>query len=54
MNFEWFNINWLMHNLHWVFILLGLGILILFFFPVLLGYDLKKKADKIENKELDD
>lgn len=36
---------WLMKNLHWFILLLGLGIFLLFFFPVLLGYDLTKKGD---------
>ena len=46
MDFNWFNLLWLMTNLHWFILLLAIGIIILFFFPVILGYDLKKKADK--------
>ena len=51
MDFEWFNIYWLMNNLHWFILLLVISILALFFFPLLLGYDLKKKADKIEDRD---
>ena len=54
MNFEWFNISWLMQNLHWFIILLGVSIILLFFFPVLLGIDLKKKADNLSSENLDD
>ena len=50
-NFEWFDIYWLMQNLHWFILLLVVSIIILFLFPVVLGYDLKKKADDDENKE---
>tara|TARA_B110000438_G_C15597928_1_gene556709 strand:- start:507 stop:665 length:159 start_codon:yes stop_codon:yes gene_type:complete len=50
MNFEWLNIYWLMNNLHWFILLLIVSILTLLFFPLLLGYDLKKKADKIKDK----
>jgi len=50
-NFEWFDIYWLMQNLHWFILLLIVSIIILFLFPVILGYDLKKKADHVENKE---
>ena len=50
-NLEWFDIYWLMQNLHWFILLLVVSIIILFLFPVVLGYDLKKKADDDENKE---
>ena len=50
-NFEWFDIYWLMQNLHWFILLLVVSIIILFLFPVILGYDLKKKADDVGNKE---
>jgi len=49
MNFEWFTFLWLMKNLHWFIIFLIISIVILFLFPVLLGYDLKKKADKVDD-----
>ncbi len=50
-NFEWFTIFWLMQNLHWFILLLVVSIIILFFFPVLLGYDLKKKVDEETDSE---
>ena len=50
-NFDWFTISWMMENLHWFILLLAIGIIILFFFPLLLGHDLKNKADKIKNNE---
>jgi len=48
--FDWFTIYWLMENLHWFILILIGGIILLFFFPVLLGFDLKNKADKIKKK----
>ena len=50
-DFEWFTIIWLMQNLHWFILILALGIIVLFLFPVLLGYDLKKKANKEKMNE---
>ena len=47
MSFEWFNMMWLMQNLHWFIALLVVGIILLFLFPVLLGYDLKSKAERL-------
>jgi len=49
MNFDWLNIMWLMHNLHWFILLLVVSIIILFFFPLLLGLDLKGKAEKMKD-----
>ena len=46
MSLDWFDIYWLMENLHWFIFLLSASIVILFLFPVLLGYDLKKKVNK--------
>tara|TARA_Y100001970_G_scaffold128337_1_gene158471 strand:+ start:3132 stop:3296 length:165 start_codon:yes stop_codon:yes gene_type:complete len=54
MNFDWFNISWLMQNLHWFIILLGVSIILLFFFPVILGIDLKNKADNLNSKNSND
>jgi len=51
MNFDWLNIMWLMHNLHWFILLLVVSIIILFFFPLLLGLDLKGKAEKMKDKQ---
>ena len=50
-NFDWLTISWLMNNLHWFILLLVVGIIVLFFFPLLLGYDLKNKADNIKDNE---
>ena len=50
---DWFTLEWLMKNLEWAVGLLAVGCLILFLFPVFLGYDLKKKADRKEVKQLD-
>ena len=42
---DWFTLEWLMKNLEWAVGLLVVGCLVLFLFPIFLGYDLKKKAD---------
>jgi len=49
-NMDWFTLEWLMKNLEWAVGLLAVGCLILFLFPVFLGYDLKKKADNQDVK----
>ena len=49
-NMEWFTLEWLMKNLEWAVGLLVVGCLILFLFPIFLGYDLKKKADNQDIK----
>ena len=49
MNFDWLTLQWLMSNLEWIIFFLAISTLILFFFPVILGYDLYKK-DKKRNK----
>ncbi len=46
MNFEWFTLVWLMKNLNWIILFLSVSIIILFLFPVLLGYDLYDKDNK--------
>ena len=46
---EWFTLDWLMRNLEWAVGLLLVGIIILFFFPILLGWQLKQD----ENNESD-
>ena len=51
MSFDWFTLSWLMKNLDWFIILLVTGMIILFLFPVLLGFDLKEKADKNEKRK---
>jgi len=50
MDFEWITLQWLMKNLNWIIGLLILSTLILFLFPILLGRDLKKKADKMKDQ----
>ena len=50
---DWLTLEWLMKNLEWAVGLLAVGCLILFLFPVFLGYDLKKKADQKEISQLD-
>ena len=53
MSFEWFTLTWFMDNILWFIGLLIVGSLILFFFPILLGYDLLKdeKQDMNEDDE---
>ena len=46
MNFDWFTLGWLMHNLNWIILFLLISIIILFLFPILLGYDLYEKDKK--------
>lgn len=46
MSFEWFTLVWLMKNLNWIILFLSVSIIILFLFPVLLGYDLYEKDNK--------
>ncbi len=47
---DWLTLEWLMKNLEWAVGLLVVGCLILFLFPVFLGYDLKKKAENQDVK----
>ncbi len=46
MNFDWFTLSWLMKNLNWIILFLFISIIILFLFPVLLGYDIYDKEEK--------
>tara|TARA_Y100000814_G_scaffold217126_1_gene161648 strand:- start:604 stop:780 length:177 start_codon:yes stop_codon:yes gene_type:complete len=49
---SWLTYGWLIKNLGVIVIFLLIGIAILFMFPLILGYDMKKEADKKEvNKE---
>ena len=43
---DWLTLEWLMKNLEWAVGLLGVGCIILFFFPIILGIDLKNKTKK--------
>ena len=49
---EWFTLEWLMRNLEWAVALLAFGCVILFFFPILLGWQLKQKNN--QNKQEQD
>tara|TARA_Y100000996_G_scaffold375851_1_gene326880 strand:- start:2164 stop:2307 length:144 start_codon:yes stop_codon:yes gene_type:complete len=46
MSFDWLTLGWLMENLNWIILFLSISIIILFLFPVLLGYDLYDKEGK--------
>ncbi len=49
---SWLTYGWLVENLVIIIIILLLSVTILFIFPILLGYDVKKEAEKKEiNKE---
>tara|TARA_B100001250_G_C19754184_1_gene769288 strand:+ start:1109 stop:1282 length:174 start_codon:yes stop_codon:yes gene_type:complete len=45
---SWLTYGWLIENLGTIIIILLLGIVILFMFPVILGYDMKKEMNKKE------
>ena len=47
---EWFTLEWLMRNLEWAVGLLAMGCIILFFFPILLGWQLRQDAKKEQMK----
>ena len=42
---EWLTLEWLMRNLEWAVGLLLVGCILLFFFPILLGLQLKQGKD---------
>ena len=51
--FEWLTFTWLMDNLVWICVGMIISMLILFIFPVLLGYSVKDEASKQQtNKTL--
>ena len=51
--FEWLTFTWLMDNLVWICVGMIISMLILFIFPVLLGYSIKDEASKKQtNKTL--
>jgi sensor c-di-GMP phosphodiesterase-like protein len=51
--FEWLTFTWLMDNLVWICVGMIISMLILFIFPVLLGYSIKDEAEKQQtNKAL--
>ena len=45
---SWLTYGWLVENLGFIISILLLSICILFIFPILLGYDIKKEANKKE------
>lgn len=51
--FEWLTFTWLMDNLVWICVGMIISMLILFIFPVLLGYSIKDEVSKQQtNKTL--
>ena len=48
---DWLTYDWLNQNIITIILVLTIAIIILFLFPVLLGYDLKKESDKKLNKD---
>ena len=51
--FEWLTFTWLMDNLLWICIGMIISMLILFIFPILLGYSIKDEAEVAQtNKAL--
>jgi len=51
--FEWLTFTWLMDNLLWICVGMIIAMLILFIFPVLLGYSIKDEAENQQtNKAL--
>ena len=49
--FDWLTYSWIINNMWWLCIAMIGSIVVLFLFPVLLGYDLKKESDKNLNKD---
>ena len=47
---EWFTLEWLMQHLEWAVALLLVGSIILFFFPILLGWQLRQDDKKAKEK----
>ena len=47
---EWFTLEWLMQHLEWAVALLLVGCIILFFFPILLGWQLRQDKKKAKEK----
>ena len=45
---SWLTYGWLVENLGFIILILLLSVFILFIFPILLGYDIKKEANKKE------
>ena len=49
--FDWLTYSWLNENMGMVIVVLLVSVGILFIFPLLLGYDLKKEESKRNKKE---
>ncbi|MBC8311876.1 MAG: hypothetical protein H8E72_06185 [Candidatus Marinimicrobia bacterium] len=49
--FEWLTFTWLMDNLLWICVGMIISMLILFIFPVLLGYSIKDEAEKQQSND---
>ena len=47
---EWFTLKWLMQHLEWAVAILLFGCIILFFFPILLGWQLRQDEKKAKEK----
>ena len=45
---SWLTYGWIVENLGFIIAILLLSVFILFIFPILLGYDIKKEANKKE------
>ena len=48
--FNWLTYSWLNENIGMVIVILMVSVGLLFIFPVLLGYDLKKEENKKNQK----
>jgi len=46
LNFDWLTMSWVQQNLEWLVGFLIVGIIVLFFFPLLLGWQLNKEDEK--------
>jgi len=51
MNFEWLTLTWLMDHMHWAVGILIFGLVILFFFPILLGLQLKNDSNQVAGEK---
>ena len=47
---SWLTYGWLMKNLGIIISILLISVIILFIFPLLLGYDIRKETDNKEKK----
>ena len=47
---DWLTYGWLMKNLDLIVLFLAISVIVLFMFPIILGYDLKKEIDSNEDE----